>query len=78
MFCAIKLRSTYTHTLGNTRLEEQSACRRGVELHNTEKSQETYNHISVGFQPATPACKRPQTYTLERTANGIIDQLLRK
>jgi hypothetical protein len=27
----------------------------------------------VGFEPATPATKRPQTYALERSATGIGD-----
>jgi hypothetical protein len=26
---------------------------------------------SAGFEPAIPATKRPQTYTLERVATGI-------
>jgi hypothetical protein len=26
---------------------------------------------SVGFEPATPASKRPQTHALDRTATGI-------
>jgi hypothetical protein len=25
----------------------------------------------AGFEPATPASKRPQTYTLDRAATGI-------
>jgi hypothetical protein len=26
---------------------------------------------SAGFEPAIPAAKRPQTYALDRAANGI-------
>jgi hypothetical protein len=29
----------------------------------------------VGFEPATPATKRPQTYALYRAATGIGDNL---
>jgi hypothetical protein len=63
----ITLRHT---TLGRTPLDEWSARRRDLYLttHHTHK-----RHTSmpkVGFETAIPAGERPQTYALERAANG--------
>jgi len=58
----------WTHTPGRTPLHERSARRKGRCLHDT---QETLTSMpAAGFEPAIPAIKRRQTYTLDCTATG--------
>ena len=54
-------------TVGRTPLGKLLARRR--DLYLTTHKRETYNP-SVGFEPTISAGKRPQTYALERVANG--------
>jgi len=51
---------THTHTFGRTPLEEGSTRCRGLYLHNTQPSQETFMSLE-GFKPTTPTSERPQT-----------------
>ena len=37
---------------------------------NTQHSEQTNNHAPVGFEPTISAADRPQTYALDRAANG--------
>jgi hypothetical protein len=60
---------TIRHTHGMTPLNEWSARRRGRHLHN--KHTRRTSVFSEGFEPATQAIERPQTYALDRTASGI-------
>jgi len=57
-------------TFGRTPLDELLARRRDLyrTTHNTH-NRKTYMS-SVGFEPTISAGKRPQTYALERVANG--------
>jgi hypothetical protein len=54
-----------------TPLEERSACHRDLYLttHNTHNRQTST--LPVGFEPAIPASKRPDTHALDRAATGI-------
>ena len=61
----------YTHTLGRTALEEDSARRRDRYLttHNTHN-----RHTSTppaGFETSIQASERPQTHALDRAATEI-------
>jgi hypothetical protein len=56
-------------TVGRTPLDEWSARRRSLYLHNQRKRRTSIS--SVGIEPAIPAIERLQTYTLQRTANRI-------
>ena len=71
--CTITLRHTHTHThtLGRTSLDEWSVHRRDLYLtrHNTHNRKTPIP--TVGFEPAVPASKRPQTHTLHRASTGI-------
>jgi hypothetical protein len=60
-----------TITLSRTPLDGRSARRRDLYLttHNTHKIQTSMP--PVGFEPAIPASKRPQSHALDRTAAGI-------
>jgi hypothetical protein len=60
-----------THTLGSTPLEEGSARRRGLYVHNIQHSQDTHSHAPEGFEPTILVSERPQTHALDRTATGI-------
>jgi hypothetical protein len=63
---------THIQTHGRTPLDEWSARRRGLYLHRTTQHINTTDiHASRGFEPATPATKRPQTCVLDRAATGI-------
>jgi uncharacterized protein YjbI with pentapeptide repeats len=65
---------THIQAHGRTPLDEWSARRRGLYLHRTTKTYKHNRQTSMplaGFEPATPATKRPQTYALERVATGI-------
>jgi hypothetical protein len=64
------------YTLGKTPLDEGSAHRRGIYLHNTQRRQETNNHASAGFESAVPASERPQTHALDRSATGIVTSMM--
>jgi hypothetical protein len=57
-------------TVGRTPLDEWSARRRDLYLttHNTHNRQ--MSMYQVGFEPTIPASDRPQTYALDRAANG--------
>ena len=57
-------------TVGRTPLDEWSARRRDLYLttHNTHNRQ--VSMPPVGFEPTISAGERPQTYALDRTANG--------
>jgi hypothetical protein len=56
---------THTHIHGETPLEEGSARRKGLYLHNTQ-------HLPpVECEPAVPASERSQAYALDRAATGI-------
>jgi hypothetical protein len=64
----------HTHTQGRTLLDEWSARRRDLYLHRTTQHTDTKRQTSIpraGFESATPATKRPQTYALDRAATGI-------
>jgi hypothetical protein len=62
---------THTHTIGETSLDEASACGRDLYLtkHNTH-NRLTFMH-TVGFEPVVPTRERPQTHALDRAATGI-------
>jgi hypothetical protein len=62
---------THTHTHGRTSLDEGSARRRDLYLHNTQHSQQRDMHALAWFEPAIPAGERPQTYASERAATWI-------
>jgi hypothetical protein len=58
-----------THTLGRTHLDEGSAHRRDIYLHNKLRSQQTDIYaLPAGFEPAVPASDWPQTHALDRAA----------
>ena len=58
-------------TVGRTPLEEGSARRRDLYLHNTQHTRQTDIHAPpVGFEPTISAGERPQTYALDRGATG--------
>ena len=59
------------NALGRTPLDEWSARRKDLYLHNTQHSQQTDIHTPAGFEPAIPACERPQTRTLDRAGTGV-------
>jgi len=48
-------------------MDEGSALRRGLYLHNT---QETESMPLTGLEPAVPGSERPQTDALSRVATG--------
>ena len=57
-------------TVGRTLLDEWSARRRDLCLtkHNTNNRQTSMT--PVGFEPTISAGERPETYALDRAANG--------
>ena len=71
----ITLRHT---TLSRPPLDEWSARRSVLYLttHNTHK-RGTSMPVS-GFEPAIPACKRPQTHPLDRAATGIGNTVIKR
>ena len=52
-------------TVGRTPLDEWSARRRGLYLHNTQHSQQI-SMPSVGFEPTISASERPQTWLMRK------------
>jgi hypothetical protein len=52
-------------------LNEESALRRGLYLHNTQHIKETDIYVPAGFEPAILGRERPQTDTLDRAATEI-------
>jgi hypothetical protein len=52
---------------GRSPMNTQSARRRGLYLHTTQKTQELNIHALRGFEPAIPAIKQFQTYALDCT-----------
>ena len=67
---------TIRHTsIGKTPLSERSARRRDLYQTKSQHSRETDIH-PVGFQPAFPASKWPQTYTLDLAVTGICEHLI--
>jgi len=57
-------------TLGRTPLDEWSAHRRDFYLTTHNNHNRETSMTAVGFEPAMPASERPQTYALDRAANG--------
>ena len=61
---------TLTHTtLGKTPLDEWSARRRDLYL-TPQNTHKRYPCPPAGFEPALPACNRPQTHAMDRAATG--------
>ena len=62
--------SRHIRLLGRTPLDEWSARRRDLCLtkHNTHKRE---IHNPLGFEPAIPGSKRPQTHALDHAGVGI-------
>jgi len=61
---------TLTHTtLGKTPLDEWSARRRDLYL-TPQNTHKRYPCPPAGFEPAMPACNRPQTHAMDRAATG--------
>ena len=52
-------------------LNEESAFRRCLYLHNTQHIQEMDIHVHAGFESAIPVSERPQTDALDPAATGI-------
>jgi hypothetical protein len=61
---------THARTHRRTPLNASSGRRTSRYLHNAQLRKRT-SRLSEGFEPAIPAIKRPQTYTLGRRATGI-------
>jgi hypothetical protein len=59
-----------THTLDRAPMDEGSARRRGLYLHNTRHSQ-GISMPTVELEPATQESERPQTHASDRAASGI-------
>jgi len=61
---------THTHTHGRIPLDDGSDYYRNLYLakHNTYQKQTPM--LPVGFEPAIPASKLPQTYVLDRASTG--------
>ena len=57
---------THTHTFCRTPLEEGSANRKSLYLHNTQQSQEGAIHVHGGFELAIPASEGPQSRAIGR------------
>ena len=58
-------------TVGRTPLDERSASRRDLYLHNTHTTHNWQTSmLPVGFEPTISAGERPQSYSLDRTATG--------
>jgi hypothetical protein len=62
----------HTHTFGRTPLDEGPARRRDLYLTNTQHSQETDIHTTVGFEPTIPTSERPRTHTLDRATRCLV------
>jgi hypothetical protein len=66
---------THTKTHCRTPLDEWSARRRDLYLHRTTnttyKRKREISMPQAGFEPATPATKRTQTYALDCAATGM-------
>jgi len=61
---------TRTRTFARTSLDVGSVRRRGIYLHNTHHSQQTF--IPLGrFQPTISASDQPQTHALQSVGTGI-------
>ena len=60
-----------THTLGRIPLDERSARHRELYLTTRNNHNRQISIHPVGFKPAIPASKRPQTYALNCVATGI-------
>jgi hypothetical protein len=67
----ITLRHT---TFGRTPLDEWSARRRDLYLTTRNTHNRETSMPPVGFEPAIPAKKRPQTHALDRAATGTCQQ----
>ena len=66
----VSLDRTVRHTHGGNALEEWSARRRGLYLHNNHNRRTSIP--SAGFQPAIPAIERPQTVRLTQSATPLL------
>jgi len=69
----IKISRSHTirHIPGIIPLNEQSACRRGCYVHNTQQTVQTTFHAVSGIWTGDPAIKRLQTSALDRTATWL-------
>jgi hypothetical protein len=61
---------TYRHTVGLLWTSDQ-ARRRDLYLHRATQHDRQTSIPRTGFEPETPAAKRPQTYALDRAVIGI-------
>ena len=57
-------------TFGRTPPDEWSACRRNLYLTIRNSHNRQISMPTVGFEPMISAGERPQTYALDRAANG--------
>jgi hypothetical protein len=64
---------THAHTVGLLWARDRSVVENYTGQHSTHKKQTSMP--TEGFEPATPASERPQTYALNRAAIGIIFSL---
>jgi hypothetical protein len=61
---------THTHTHGKTSLDERSANRRDLNPTKHSPHNRQLTLFPAVFEPAIPVRKKPQTYALDRVANG--------
>jgi hypothetical protein len=67
----ITLNDIYTYKIFRTPLDEGSAYRRDLYLHNTQHSQDTDSHAAGGNRTLNPTSERQETYALDREATVI-------
>ena len=60
-----------TNPIRTTPLDEGSARRKHLYLHNTQHTQENSIQAPVGFKRAVPPSERPQTHEFDREATRI-------
>ena len=68
LFYLLNVALLHLITPGWTPLDEGSARRRGLCLHNTQHSQETNTHALGGIRTRNPSKRAAETYALDRAA----------
>jgi hypothetical protein len=66
---------TLKNTIGIAPLDDGSARRKYLYLHNTQHSEDTVIHTLVGFELAVLASERPQTHALDCAAIWISQRI---